>query len=47
MSKEPDWIEPENQTECEVSGDKHDWEWDEERDDWYCLLCGVWHNQQE
>ena len=46
MSEEPN-IEPENRTICEVTKEGHMWIWDEDRDDWYCDECGVYHEQQE
>ena len=39
--------EPENQTVCKVSGDVHDWEWDEDLDDYVCVLCDVQNEYQE
>ena len=48
MEKEPKYLAPENKTLCESSSNgMHDWEWDEDRGDWYCVLCGVYHEQQE
>lgn len=46
MTKEPD-MEPENRTECPVSGGAHDWTWDPEREDWFCELCFTSHEDQE
>ena len=43
---EPD-IEPENRTICSHTNGGHDWEWNENRDDWLCVLCNVWHEYQE
>ena len=40
-------VEPENRTQCPHTGDKHDWVWDSNADDWVCSLCGWSHEHQE
>jgi rubredoxin len=40
-------IDPENRTICPNTTRQHQWVWDDDKDDWYCDECGVWHEEQE